>query len=265
MLRVRSTLSCLVLALVSGLVIGGCGNSQSGAVIPPGVRVVAMTSAEGLEPPSVRATVTALSKVREIAAWIDRMRPVPSGVSYSCPETAGVEPTVTLAFRSRVNGRVLAIASETDPGSGSTPCNPLTVTIPGERSRALVAGRFLERVEHVTGVDLGFGFGRVTGVAAYGGGAHLRPSTRTPLPGGAAAYLVNVYLAHPKAFPGYGDGLIIGSSIDRWGRFSISIAPGSYVLRVAKNGQKPDCPATTVTVRVGRTTHAHVLVGCRFK
>jgi hypothetical protein len=265
MSSVRPTLSSGVLASACCLAVGGCGSSHAGAVIPHGARVIAMTSAAGLEPPTVRTTVTALDKVRQIAAWIDRMKPVPAGVAYSCPETAGIEPTVSLAFRSKVNGRMLAKASETDPGYGSSPCNPLTVTIPGEGTRALVAGMFLERIERLTGVDFGFGFGSITGTASYGGGARLQTGTRTPFPGGANAYLVNVYLANPKAFPGYGNGLLIGSSIDRRGQFSIRMAPGSYLLEAAKNGQKPDCPPTTAIVRVGHTTHANVLVGCRFQ
>jgi hypothetical protein len=264
----RTTVTCLVLALISGSVIAAGGSAHqpgAGASIPEHVAVIQIASAAGLEPPSVKTTVSARAKVHQIVAWIDQMKPVAPGF-YTCGATAGIEPTVSLTFRASRTGRVLARASETDAGFGSGQCNPLTISRPGDKPVAVIGGMFLERVERLVGVDLGFGFGKIDGTLVRAGGPLPSPSThRHPPAGDPSPFMVNVYLAHPRAFPGYGNGLLFGSSVNRHEQFSIGIAPGAYLLNATQAGRKPDCQRITAIVRVGHTTHTDIPVGCTIK
>jgi hypothetical protein len=259
----RLKLIWLFLALACGCVVGGCAGS--GASIPPGVALIRVTSARGREPSFVGVRVTDPSNVRQITAWIDQMKPVPRG-AYSCPFSWPTEPTVSFTFRASSQGPALARASETDDGSGSGPCNPLTVRIGGQRHHDLVAGRFLERVQRLLKVNLGFGYGEIVGSLSPVGGRPLPPVVRARLPEGTASgYYVNLSVADARAFHG-GGGSFIGFPVNRSGQFRSQRLPaGAYLLDWAKGQQKPDCPPTKVIVRVHHTTPARVPVGCTAK
>jgi len=219
--------------------------------------VIRITSAEGRQPPIATATVSAPRSVREIVTWIDQMKPVRPG-AYSCPYMAGVEPTVAFLFRASAMGRVLARASETDYGWGSGPCNALSLTIPREGRRALVAGLFLERVERLVNVNLGFGQGKLVSALSAPG----RPLSRAALARLSADAKNSYYVwvaADPTMFPSRA---FLGAPVNRAGQFSTILGPGTYLLGWAKSGHKAACPLTKVIVHPGQTTHADVSVGC---
>ena len=129
--RLRLMLTPAVLA-VACVCVGGCSSSQPGpgAWIPGGIAAIRITDATGLSPVAVRVNVTAPGKVRQIIGWIDHMKPVPAGGVHNCPEILPSQPTVSLAFRASAGSPVLARASESDDGSGATPCNAFWVSVP---------------------------------------------------------------------------------------------------------------------------------------
>lgn len=273
----RLRLASVVLAVACGCV-GGCSGAQPGpgAWIPGGMAAIRITDATGLAPLAVSVNVTASREVRQIIGLIDQMKRVPRG-TYSCPETLPTEPTVSLAFRASAGGPVLARASETDDGSGATPCNPLWVSVPGpcpSRSpschggggQELLGGMFLERVQRLLKVNFGFGYGNIVGTLSPLGGRPLPAVVSARLPAGSSSgYYVNLGL-DPNRFPDWGLGFI-GFSVNRRGQFrSDSLPGGVYLLDWGKGqGQPFNCPPTRVIVRVGRTTHARIPVDCATK
>lgn len=257
-----------LLALFGCLLTGGCasqGATRSSASevvsrIERTVRAITIVSAQGREPPIVMRTVTQGGHVRVILKWIAKMERVAPG-SYSCPQTLGIEPTVTLLFRLSAHGAVLARASEFPAESTSDSCNPLAVKVSGRREVDLVAGSFLDRVERLLHIDLGYGYGTIVGTVRAGS----RPGHLTGR-GGAAInprqHRIEVYLANPAAFPGYGKGLLFGYQIGPTGQFSMRIAPGRYLLVVASLNGRDTCPRTAVRVRVSRTSHVNLHADC---
>jgi hypothetical protein len=169
-----------------------------------------------------------------------------------------VEPTVTLTFRAYAKGPVLAKATETDYGFGSTVCNPLTVTAPGRRTLSLVGGEFLERLQRLLGVNFDFGMGAIKGEIYMAGGP--APSRTRPIAG-------QVELYRARELPRYGRGPLSVETIPRSGQhFDFVAGPGVYYLRsTSLNGRPSDCPRITVTVRVDEITHAAVPWGCTIR
>jgi hypothetical protein len=243
----------VLIASVCACVISGCGTSNAPNVAD-GARVVQVVSAVPGAQPTVAITATGSSTTHRIVAWIDRLRPVSHG-AYNCPLLDAVEPTVTLTFRARARGSVLAKAAETEYGFGSTVCNPLTVTSPGHKTLSLVGGQFLERLQHLLRVNFGFGIGTIKGEIYMAGG--FGPHTKRPIPG-----KVELYLERNQTR--YGRGPLMTETIPRPGQhFDFTEGPGVYDLRsTSLDGSPSDCPRITVTVRVNETTHAAVPAGC---
>jgi hypothetical protein len=261
-------LTCFLLVVACGCIVGGCatspGHPAQAAPLPSGVGLIGITSIEGVEPPIVSVTVTASRKVREIMGWIAQMKPVPTG-PYSCPENAGAEPTVSLTFRTSATGQVLATASEIDDGWGSGPCNPLDLTVSGRGRRALVAGMFLERVERLLKIDLGFGHGMLVATISTPRGRPLSPATLTRLRAATRSGYYVYVAVDPKVIPSYATGPFLGLPIGRSGEVSTVLGPGIYLLDWQKYGQAAACPPTRVSVRVDRTTRVTIPVGCATK
>jgi hypothetical protein len=239
------------MASVCACALAGCGGSPD---VPTGAKLVQVSSAVTGQRPTAAVTVTDPSTASRISTCINRMRPVPSGV-YNCPnlDVAG-KPRVTLVFRTHAKARGLAKAAETDFGFGSYACNPLIVSVPGHKNRFLIAGQFLERLQRLLGVNLGFGEGTLKGEIYLAGGP--APRSKKPLAGH-----VTVYLTHQ--LPRSGSAPISNETMPRPAQFDFSgIAPGVYFLRASVRGKPSQCPQTMVTVRVGRTTRASVPWGC---
>lgn len=258
--------------------VGGCSGASPGpgAWIPGGVAAIRITDATGLDPVAVRVNVTDPGQVRRIVDWINRMKPVPRG-TYSCPEILPSEPTVSLAFRASAGGPVLARASETDNGSGATPCNALWVSVPGpcpSRSpschggggQELLGGRFLERLQRLLKVHFGFGYGNIAGTLSPTSGRQLLAVVRERRPASTTSgYYVYLGLDTSR-YPQWGLGFI-GYPVNRRGQFSSDGLPGGIYLLDwgAGQGQPFNCPPTRVIVRVGHTTHARIPVDCPTK
>jgi hypothetical protein len=95
--------SCVRAPLVCACSVGvaGCGGSKAGfgANIPAGVHLIEVVSVGPGAQPQVAVALTRSAQVREVVVWIDRMRPVPSGVAYSSAMHLAGEPVVTLVLR----------------------------------------------------------------------------------------------------------------------------------------------------------------------
>ena len=245
----------VLIASVCACVIGGCGTGKVPDV-PSGVRSVEVVSAVPGARPTVAITVAKSSTTRQIVAWLDRLHPLPHW-AHTCPLLDAVEPTVTLTFRADANGSVLAKATETDYGFGSTDCNPLTITAPGRKSLSLVGGQFLERLQHLLRVNFGFGIGTLKGEIYMAGGP--APSKR-PIPGQVKTYLA-------RKLPHHGRGPLSVEIIPRSGQhFDFALGPGVYYLRsTSLNGKPSGCSRITVTVRVDEITNTAVPWGCTIK
>jgi hypothetical protein len=237
------------MAVVCACAVGGCGSGG----VPNGARLVHVASRDVGEQPPVAVTVTASAKVRRIVGWIDRMRPVPSG-SYNCPAMIAIEPIIRLTFRAHPKGPVLARASEIDYGYGSFPCNPLTLTVPGRKPQSLIGGRFLERLQRLLGINLGFGEGTIKGKIYMAGGPLAL--SKTPLAGRVSLYLTDQPSRNANT-------LNRSETLPRPGQFIFTdLGPGAYYLGATVKGKSFDCPRVKVVVRAGKTTYANVPWGC---
>ncbi|MGH2916277.1 MAG: hypothetical protein ACRDMX_14960, partial [Solirubrobacteraceae bacterium] len=111
-----------------------------GEVIPAGARVLDVTLARPGRRPTVARTVTNLTRVRRVAAMIDRLPVVQPG-AYSCPAELPAAPVVTLTFRRTTGGPALAsaaqLAAATEP---TTPCDPMSLTIRRRHRTPLLGG-----------------------------------------------------------------------------------------------------------------------------
>lgn len=123
--------------------------------IPAGVHEVDVTRALPGRPPSVSAHVVEASKVRAIISLIDGLAVVAPGV-VNCPMIPAGAPVVTLTFRARSGGAVLAQASQLALAlEVATPCDPVTLRIGGRRQTPLLAGSgFLTAVGKLLGLKL---------------------------------------------------------------------------------------------------------------
>jgi hypothetical protein len=214
--------------------------------------VVDIVSVSAFRERPVTAVVTNRAKVHKIVVWVERMRPVPPG-SYNCPVMLAGWPEVTLRFRTRPGGHVLATAMESDTGSGSFACNPLTLRVPGHAVRGLLGGRFLEHLQRLLGVRFGFGSGTITGVIRRTGGT-LVAHPAIPSPGAVSLYGVNS-LGHRV--------LVSEEFVPRSGqKFTFTVPPGTYVLQARLPKHPPDCEPTTITVHAGNSTRIAVPAGC---
>jgi hypothetical protein len=231
----------------------GCGSSD----VLARAHLVEVVSVAPREQPVVALTVTRPSVTRQIVGWIDRLRPVPRGV-FNCPLFDAVEPTVTLTFRTRARGAALATVSETDYGFGSGACNPLTLAVPGHKTRALLGGRFLERLQRLLGVNFGFGSAVIEGGIYMAGGPEV--SRRRSIAGHVTLYLART-LRQPHSRQ------LSSETIPRSGQhFYFEEGPGVYYLRASSlHGKPAGCPPTTVTVRAGETADVSVPWGCLVK
>jgi hypothetical protein len=249
--RLRAS-TFVVTASVCACVVSGCGGGNN---VPDGASLVQVLSAAPGAQPYVAVTVTKPSTTRRVLTWINRLHPVPHGV-YNCPAFTAVEPTVTLTFRAHARGPVIAKASETDYGYGSGPCNALTVTSPGHKTRFLIGGQFLEQLERLLDVNFGFGEGSIRGAIYMAGGP--APSKK-PIAGE-----VRLYLAHRPSH--YSSAALSNETLPQPGKFGFSgVGPGDYYLRASVHGKPSGCPRTAVTVRAGTTTIANVPWGCNIK
>jgi hypothetical protein len=126
----------------------------SGDTVPATARFVTL-SATGYKPGQTsgqpvtkKATVTDPARVRALAAYLDRLAVSPA-VEYSCQ--AGTLGTLTLTFRARSGGPVLATATGTAEG-----CGTLSYTMPGRPAAGLggtgATGRLRTEVNQVTGL-----------------------------------------------------------------------------------------------------------------
>lgn len=252
----RGWLTCAV-AFACVAALAGCGGSRTGGPgVPAGVRVVDVISVSAFRQQPVMATVTNRARVRRIIAWIARMRPVPPGV-YSCPAILAGWPRVLLRFRPRLRGPVLATARERDAGYGSYACNPLTLQVPRRATRELLAGRFLERLQRLLGVQFGFGSGTISAVIHRAGG----PPTSRP-----AISSAGVVMLYGEVGPHRHRVLVSTELLSRPGQtFTFTLAPGTYLLQARLPKRAPDCKPTTVTVRAGHHTHVTLPAGCSLK
>jgi hypothetical protein len=243
----------LLVGCVCAFAVAGCGtaNTLSGA------HLVKVVSAVSGEQPFAAIAITRRSEIRRLADWIYRLRPVPKGV-FNCPAFAAVEPTVTLRFLARANGRVLATATETDYGFGSSACNPVTLAVRGRKARHLIGGRFLEQVQRLLGVNFGFGIGTIKG-GIYMAGGPVVSQTRS-ISGRVELYLARTGLQPRRE-------RVSVETIPRNGQhFDFLEGPGVYYMRATSlNGEASECPPTTVTVRAGKTLQISVPWGCNVK
>lgn len=253
---IRGWLTCAV-ACGCAAAVAGCGGSRTAwSRVPPGVRVVDVASVSAFRKRPVTATVTNRAQMRRIVAWVDRMKPVPPG-SYNCPAMVAGWPDVTLRFRARSGGRVLATATESDTGYGSYACNPLTLRVPGHAVRALLGGQFLEHLQRLLGVQFGFGSGTIAGVIRRTGG----PLVLHPAISSAGA--VTLY----GEVGSHGHRVLVSREfLPRPGqKFTFTLAPGAYLLQARLPKHAPDCKPTTVTVRAGHSTRLTLPAGCSLR
>lgn len=101
--------------------------------------------------------VTAPRTVRRLVALIDAMPVVQPGV-VSCPSlTATGARVISLGFRRRAGGPLLAQASYFDhPGllAPSGPCEPVQLSVGGRSDAPLIGGYFVRQAQHVLGATL---------------------------------------------------------------------------------------------------------------
>jgi hypothetical protein len=116
--------------------------------IPPSRQLNPASSSTG--PPPAPATITNATQVRDIVSVINSLSPIPAGAVYSCPADFGGD--VTLTFRARVGGPVLAAVSL--PLSGCAFVEPM---VNGKPEASLVPGDsatdVLWRIGRITGLD----------------------------------------------------------------------------------------------------------------
>jgi len=122
--------------------------------IPAGVREVLITRARHGRAPSLSIVVTSREKVSTIISMIDRLAAVKPGV-FACPAIPVNPPVVTLRFRAKPGGPVLAQATQAvDPTAGA-PCQPMILSIRGRAQLSLAGGvPFLRSLGRLIGVTL---------------------------------------------------------------------------------------------------------------
>jgi hypothetical protein len=151
----------LVLAAAAGAASAEVGGSvvrampAAGPRIPAGVREVDVKRGVPGRAPTVSVDVTQASKVREVVSLIDGLAVAPPG-AYACPMIPAGEPKLSLTFRAGRGGAVIARASQLILDlDGTSPCDPLTVTVSGRAQISLLAGRnFLTALGRAAGVKL---------------------------------------------------------------------------------------------------------------
>ncbi len=149
---------------------------------------------------------------------------------------------------------MLASATESDTGSGSYACNPLTLRVPGHAARALLGGGFLERLQPLLGLHFGFGSGTITGVIRRAGG------TLVTHPAISSAGAVTLY---GEAGARGHRVLVSKEFLPRPGqKFTFTLAPGTYLLQARLPKHAPDCKPTTVTVHAGQSARVTLRAGC---
>lgn len=160
----RLTLSASVAALTVGLVLAGCGSSApptqtlpasgapTGGRVPAQVTVLTVTRGLAGRSPSVLLNTTVLGKIATVAAMLDSLHPVRSGV-VNCPNIR-VEPKVTFLFASRRGGPSLAQASMPSTGPKGE-CPSITFKAPGHAEEHLYAHpSFLSDANRVLGIGM---------------------------------------------------------------------------------------------------------------
>jgi hypothetical protein len=124
--------------------------------IPAGVHEVDVTREVPGKPPTLSVSVTDAAKVAAIVKLVDGL-PIVQPEAIACPMILADAPTVSLTFRARPGGPVLAQASRlASPDlAAATPCNPVDFTIGGAKQPPLLAGSaFLTAVGKVIGRPL---------------------------------------------------------------------------------------------------------------
>jgi hypothetical protein len=123
--------------------------------IPAGVHEVDVVRAVVGRPPTVSAHVVDASEVAGIMKLIDALPIVQPGV-VSCPMIPAGAPTVTLTFRGKSAGVVLARAAQLAlPWEIATSCDPVALTIGGRAQHPLLAGSgFLTAIGKLLGLPL---------------------------------------------------------------------------------------------------------------
>ncbi len=113
-----------------------------GERMPSRARLLEVTVARPGAPPLATRTVTDRHRVHRIAAMIDRLQTV-QPEDINCPSYPTDAPEVTFTFRAAPGGPVLAHAQRTrrrTPLKPTTPCDPMTITIDGQRWAPLLGG-----------------------------------------------------------------------------------------------------------------------------
>lgn len=123
--------------------------------IPAGVHEVDLVRGVAGRPPSVSAHVVDASKVAAIVRLVDALPIVQPG-AVNCPMIPAGAPAVTLTFRAKSGGAVLAQASQLALAIETpTPCDPVTLSIGGHKQTPLLAGSgFLTAVGKLLGLQL---------------------------------------------------------------------------------------------------------------
>lgn len=239
--------ACACAAAAAGFLVARSGSSR----FPAGVRVVDVLSQSEFRKQPVTAVVTDRATVRRIEAWVNDMN-APSGGSYGCPYFGPGWPTVTLRFLASSNGRVLATAIQRNAVSGSGPCNPLNLRVPGHAVSRLIGGNFLV-LQRLLGVDLGLGFGTVTGV--------IQRTRGTPgqSPAASSAGTVTAYGLVGSTGRRVS---VTGATLPRPSDFKLTLPPGTYQLQAHLPKHPPDCKPTTITINAGQRLQLALPVGC---
>lgn len=139
-----ATLARLVLSLAAALALVGHPATR----LPSGVRTIDVRSPAGL------VRVTDRAKVVRMVRWFDRLPAARRGL-FACPMLVR-GPTITLVFRDTggVVARARYAANLPHHSLVSTQCDPIFLSLFGQRGRPLVGGRVLQRVERLLGARL---------------------------------------------------------------------------------------------------------------
>lgn len=121
--------------------------------IPAGVHEIDVHDARPGKPPILSRSITDAATIQKIVSLLDKMEIVQPGVT-SCPALMVGQPIVTLQFRTRAGGPVVAQASMTDYGFPSGPCDPVSLTIRGQAQKALLGGNFLGQLQRLLNTRL---------------------------------------------------------------------------------------------------------------
>lgn len=114
--------------------------------IPAGIHELDVHDARPGKPAILSRSISDSATIQKIITLLNKMEIVQPGVT-SCPDLLSGQPIVTLDFRTRAGGPIVARASETDYGFPSGPCNPVSLTIRGHAQKRLLGGTLLAQLQ----------------------------------------------------------------------------------------------------------------------